>query len=134
MTQLILLDITWADEDGCTKLLFAAYYGRRNRVEELVFVGADVDKPDNNGYTPLLSGLSTSAPSWLPRMDIVMLWHCSSQTEQMSTNATKGWCDSCSYGYGYNHFATFMLFCRADGEAKVHEQRWAVAAAAASDA
>mmetsp|Transcript_31901 Transcript_31901/g.42416 ORF Transcript_31901/g.42416 Transcript_31901/m.42416 type:complete len:588 (+) Transcript_31901:147-1910(+) len=48
------LDIHWSDKGGRTRLHYAVFYGKGDRVEKLLSLGADVNKPKNNGATPLL--------------------------------------------------------------------------------
>eukprot|EP00565_Helicotheca_tamesis_P005158 CAMPEP_0185728170 /NCGR_PEP_ID=MMETSP1171-20130828/3616_1 /TAXON_ID=374046 /ORGANISM="Helicotheca tamensis, Strain CCMP826" /LENGTH=70 /DNA_ID=CAMNT_0028396845 /DNA_START=70 /DNA_END=278 /DNA_ORIENTATION=- len=47
------LDINCVDEKGWTQLFKAAYDGNLDTAQILLSMGADIDKPNNNGCTPL---------------------------------------------------------------------------------
>ena len=47
-------DVNQTNDDGCTPLFIASWYGRTKVVEKLLEAGADVNQATNNGMTPLI--------------------------------------------------------------------------------
>ena len=85
------IDIDGTDDSGSTALIYASCFGHEDIVVELLRYGADVDKPDQSEWTPLMWAVNDQSPGC--RRAVAREW-CVSHKENVYRKVRAGFCHS----------------------------------------